>query len=194
LDATPRICIGKGLTPIINTMKRQVRRKNLMSQTESDHKLLAVVHLLHRAVQVADAAFVRQMGESQLTPRQFAVLVAVSEQPSRNQTNLVAKTGIDRSTLADIVRRLVDDGVLQRKRCKEDVRSYAVRLTPKGEEILSTAEPAAKRANEELLGLLPAKTQSELMTNLWRIVDTIGQQEQPALPKPVRRPKIRAVA
>jgi DNA-binding MarR family transcriptional regulator len=165
-----------------------------MPQKESDPKLLAVVHLLHRAVQVADAAFVRQMGESLLTPRQYAVLVAVAEQPNCNQTNLVAKTGIDRSTLADIVRRLVDDGVLHRRRCKEDVRSYAVRLTPKGEEILSAAEPAAKRANDEVLGLLPERTQIDLMTNLWKIVDAIGQQEQPALPKPVRRPKIRAVA
>ncbi|MFZ1102753.1 MAG: helix-turn-helix domain-containing protein, partial [Hyphomicrobiaceae bacterium] len=39
------------------------------------------------------------------------------------------RTGIDRSTLADIVRRLTRKGLLQRCRTNEDARAYAVRLT-----------------------------------------------------------------
>jgi DNA-binding MarR family transcriptional regulator len=56
------------------------------------------------------------MGDGDLAPRQHAVLVAVSQNEGLSQTNLVEKTGVDRSTLADIVRRMLKKGLLQRRR------------------------------------------------------------------------------
>jgi DNA-binding MarR family transcriptional regulator len=46
------------------------------------------------------------MKDGDLTPRQLAVLVTVANNEGLSQTGLVDRTGIDRSTLADIVRRL----------------------------------------------------------------------------------------
>ena len=62
------------------------------------------LHLLHRAGQRAGEVFAREMG-SDLTPRQYAVLASVAKSEGLSQTDLVAATGIDRSTLADVVRR-----------------------------------------------------------------------------------------
>ena len=76
----------------------------------------SALHLLHRAGQCADELFATNVGTSDLTPRQFAVIKAVEASEEPSQTMLVEKTGIDRSTLADIVRRLVAKGLLQRKR------------------------------------------------------------------------------
>jgi DNA-binding MarR family transcriptional regulator len=64
-----------------------------------------------------------------LTVPQLAVLVTVVENEGLSQTDLVERTGIDRSTLADIVKRLKGKGQLPRKRTKEDTRTYAVKLT-----------------------------------------------------------------
>ena len=66
--------------------------------------------------------------------------IADSDEPS--QTTLVERTGIDRSTMADIVRRLTARGLVQRRRTRRDARRYAVRLTDKGENALRLAEPA----------------------------------------------------
>ncbi|MEQ1711924.1 MAG: MarR family transcriptional regulator, partial [Hyphomicrobium sp.] len=55
------------------------------------------------------------MGAADLTPRQYAVLITVAQNEGLSQTNLVDKTGIDRSTLADIVRRMLKKGLLQRR-------------------------------------------------------------------------------
>lgn len=136
-------------------------------------RLSSALHLLHRAGQCADELFAVQIGKTDLTPRQFAVLkaVAASEEPS--QTMLVEKTGIDRSTLADIVRRLVTKGLLQRKRTRRDARMYAVKLTDKGANALKSAEPAARSTDERLLGALANGQRDGFLEALRRIIDAL---------------------
>ena len=65
------------------------------------------IHLLHRAGQCAGDVFQAEMSQGDLTPRQYAILLTVAQNEGLSQTHLVEKTGIDRSTLADIVRRLL---------------------------------------------------------------------------------------
>ncbi|MCK9911289.1 MarR family transcriptional regulator, partial [Microbacteriaceae bacterium K1510] len=83
------------------------------------------------------------MAHGDLTPRQYAVLVAVAQNEGVSQTLLVEKTGVDRSTLADIVRRMLKKGLLQRRRTKEDARAYSVKLTDEGWRVLKAADPLA---------------------------------------------------
>src|SRR5258705_9701452 len=61
-------------------------------------------HLLHRAEQSATDIFSRIAPSGMLTPRQYAILAAIEANQGLSQTGLVENTGIDRSTLADIVR------------------------------------------------------------------------------------------
>src|SRR4026208_1179775 len=90
------------------------------------------IHLLHRAGQCASDIFQGEMGAGDLTPRPYAGLGAVSLNEGVSQTLLVEKTGVDRSTLADIVRRMLKKGLLQRRRTKEDARAYAATRTERG--------------------------------------------------------------
>ena len=135
---------------------------------------VSAIHLLHRAAQCADELFALKSGKSELTPRQFAVLRAVSHAEDVSQTALVDVTGIDRSTLADIVRRLVERGLLSRKRTKQDARMYAVRLSAAGRHAIDAAVPAAAATNEALLAALPAGQRTAFITALQRIVETMG--------------------
>jgi DNA-binding MarR family transcriptional regulator len=130
----------------------------------------SVLHLLHRAGQVADELFAAEMAGSELTPRQYAVLAALASHEAASQTDIVRETGIDRSTLADIVKRLVQKGVLSRRRAKNDARAYAVRLTPAGNAILKQAEPAAQRVSDRLLRYLAGARRTELVDSLSSIV------------------------
>jgi DNA-binding MarR family transcriptional regulator len=116
-----------------------------------DSVFLSPLHLLHRAGQRADGLFARHIGDLQLTPRQFMLLQAVSEADGLSQTAIMTATGIDRSSTADLVRRMVKSGYLRRRRSKRDARFYAVRLTPRGRQILAMGRQAARRANELLL-------------------------------------------
>ena len=100
------------------------------------------MHLLHRAGQCAADIFASEARTSGLTPRQFAVLTIVAEEEGLTQTDLVERTGIDRSTLADIVGRLLGRGLIQRRRAKEDARAYAIKLTPQGARRCARRSPA----------------------------------------------------
>ncbi|MGI9405621.1 MAG: MarR family winged helix-turn-helix transcriptional regulator [Hyphomicrobiaceae bacterium] len=127
------------------------------------------MHQLHRASQFASDLFSNEMQDIDITPRQFAVLEAVMANEGLSQTDLVILTGIDRSTIADIVRRMQRKGLLKRKRTKVDARVYAVTLTDKSKKIMSRATPAAARADEKLLQPLSAAERSRLMQYLGKI-------------------------
>jgi DNA-binding MarR family transcriptional regulator len=130
----------------------------------------SALHLLHRAGQCADEMFAVSVGEVGLTPRQFAVMTAIANSDEPSQTTLVERTGIDRSTMADIVRRLTSRGLVQRRRTRRDARRYAVRLTDKGEAALRMAEPAARSTDEKILGALAPTQRDAFLRSLSRIV------------------------
>jgi len=113
-------------------------------------------HLLKRAVQYSVHLYMEEVGKSGLTHRQFTVLAAVDSFDGKSQTELVKVTGIDRSTLADLVSRLMAQGYLQRKRSKDDQRTNTVRLTPVGKKMLKASQAGAEDIDRKLLAIFPA--------------------------------------
>jgi DNA-binding MarR family transcriptional regulator len=104
---------------------------------------------LHQANQDYMAAFAKKLGP-EITPTQLQVMWAVSDLDSPSQTDLVDFTGIDRSTLADVVRRLVKNGRLTRKRNKDDTRAYIVKLTSQGSSDLRQARQKVTALDAEI--------------------------------------------
>lgn len=86
-------------------------------------------------------------------------------------------TGIDRSTLADIVRRLVERELLRRRRTKRDARMYAVALTERGEAMLKAATPAATEVDEHVKRIVGAKAYDALVEALGIITTPADEDE-----------------
>jgi DNA-binding MarR family transcriptional regulator len=135
----------------------------------------SALHLLHRAGQCAEVLFTNEAAKANLTPRQFAVLASVAQNPDISQTGLVEQTGVDRSTLADVVRRLVKKGLLQRKRTRRDARMYAVRLTTKGQNILSSVKPLASKVDQRILSVLRSEQRGGFVESLGEIVRAMSR-------------------
>src|SRR5690606_2096457 len=112
-------------------------------------------HLMHRVLQLALDIYAEETGPAGLTQRQFAVLEAVSQKSGLTQTDLVRATGIDRSTLADLVARLTTKGLLDRVQSTIDARAKAVSLSAAGEAALDAARPRVEAADKRILSLLP---------------------------------------
>jgi DNA-binding MarR family transcriptional regulator len=152
------------------------RRSQTVIQAED-----SIVDLLHRGSQVAEDCFARAMTAGGVTPRQFAVLSAVARAPNANQTEIVNMTGIDRSTMADIVRRLVTKGLLQRRRTREDARAYALSLAPETVGLMRQLGGDKAKAEEILLAPLSQEDRSRLIGMLRQLVEASARQEDQRL-------------
>lgn len=113
-------------------------------------------HLLHQALQFALDVYGAETegAPAPLTQRQFAVLAAVEAHPAPTQTDLVRATGVDRSTLADMIARLIAKGLLARERSTLDARANVVRLTEEGAAALAGMRPRAEAADVRILHVL----------------------------------------
>ena len=123
-------------------------------------------HLLRRAQQFANDLYTNEVEASGLTQRQFAVLFAVDQQEGVSQTALVQATGIDRSTLADMIVRMQNKELLARKRTDEDQRANSVRITSTGRKALRGAMPAVMRSETRILEALPARMRADFIKAL----------------------------
>ena len=83
------------------------------------------------------------------------MLEAVSLKSGLTQTDLVRATGIDRSTLADMVARMTAKGLLEREKSAIDARAKAVRLSEAGQAALEAARPRVAAADKRIMALLP---------------------------------------
>lgn len=135
-------------------------------------------HLLKRSVQYSIHLYMNEAGKSGLTHRQFTVLMAADAHDGRSQTELVQMTGIDRSTLADLVARLMAQGYLQRKRSKEDARTNSIRLTPIGKKMLKQAQAGAEEVDRQMLAALPAAERKSLIESLTALAAEMDKVEE----------------
>jgi DNA-binding MarR family transcriptional regulator len=134
-------------------------------------------HLLRRAQQYAHDLYAKEVGASGPTPRQFEVLHTVAQNEGLSQTDLVRATGIDRSTLADMIARMIKKGLLSRQRTKDDARANAVSITASGRRVLSGASAAVNRAESASLNVLPRAQQGQFMKALAAYADALDRLE-----------------
>ena len=144
-------------------------------------------HMLRRCVQYANDLFSRETGASDLTKQQFIVLAAVEQNEGASQTDLVALTGIDRSTLAEMVRRMIEKGHLMRERTEADQRANAVRVAPLGRKALRGARSAGDKVERTLLASLPVADRAKFAKMLSAIV-TAAEASEGQGPDEPRRP------
>lgn len=151
-----------------------------MSEGDGPFRLAASPsHLLHRAEQLASDRFQSLVGDS-VTLRQYAVLAAIAERPGLSQNDLVRITGIDRSTITEMMRRMQARGWITRATSAADKRMQSVHLAASGSLILAAATPAAKAADAAVLKLLPrtkARTFLNILAKLAKLADEAADKE-----------------
>jgi DNA-binding MarR family transcriptional regulator len=147
----------------------------------------SVTHLLHRVLQLALDYHAEASGPVGLTQRQYTVLAAAGAADGVSQSDLVRATGIDRSTLADLVARMISKGLLERERSATDARANTVRVSEAGKLALAEGGKPAARSDERLLDLLPPKKRESFVKTLSTLAAAADASVAPA--KPAAAPK-----
>ena len=148
-------------------------------------------HLLKRAAQYAAHIYQGEVGKSGLTQRQYTVLLSVDQNEGLSQTALVKMTGIDRSTLADLVARLLAQGYLQRRRTKDDGRTNSVRITAAGKRMLKMSQPGADEVDKIVLASIPPTNRKSFTETLAILSDEMDRIESDSEEKPVSKIRTR---
>jgi MarR family transcriptional regulator, lower aerobic nicotinate degradation pathway regulator len=128
-------------------------------------------YLFRRMQQIAVAIFVEECSEFDLTPVQYAALVAIRTHPGIDATRLSAVIAFDRSTLGNVIERLEVKRLIERKPAAQDKRVKLLYLTKAGTSLLRDIMPAVDRAQARMLQPLKPADRKSLMALLSQLVD-----------------------
>jgi DNA-binding MarR family transcriptional regulator len=128
-------------------------------------------YLFRRMQQIAVSIFMEECKAFDLTPVQYAALIAIHTHPGIDATRLSAVIAFDRSTLGSVIERLQAKDFIERKPAPEDKRIKLLHLTKSGAAILREIIPAVERAQARMLEPLKPADRKALMGLLVQLVD-----------------------
>ena len=128
-------------------------------------------YLFRRMQQIAVSIFMEECKAFDLTPVQYAALIAIHTHPGIDATRLSAVIAFDRSTLGSVIERLQAKDYVERKPAPEDKRIKLLYLTKSGAAILREIIPAVERAQARMLEALKPADRKTLMGLLVQLVD-----------------------
>jgi MarR family transcriptional regulator, lower aerobic nicotinate degradation pathway regulator len=127
--------------------------------------------LIRRLHQIHVAIFLEECAEFDITPVQYSLMSALAEHAPVDQASLAAEIGIDRTTVAGVLRRLEGRGLAARSGSELDRRLKMCKLTAKGLQLLKRMEPAARRAHDRTIAALDPQTRRVFAAALEQLVD-----------------------
>jgi MarR family transcriptional regulator, lower aerobic nicotinate degradation pathway regulator len=128
-------------------------------------------YLFRRMQQIAVSIFVEECKDFDLTPVQYAALVAIRTHPGIDATRLSLVIAFDRSTLGSVIERLEAKKYIERRPSVADRRIKSLHLTAVGRTLLQKVMAAVDRAQERMLVPLKSTERKTLMALLVRLVD-----------------------
>ena len=132
-------------------------------------------HLLRRGQQLHVAGWQRDVC-AETTSVQFAALTVLDERPGASQRELGRVLDLDRSTIADLVARMVRRNLIERERDEDDRRRNTLQLTIAGRDELARLRPRVEAIEPILTAGLSPSERAELRRLLDRVIGAAAAQ------------------
>lgn len=140
-------------------------------------RTVASVRRLVRGLRLAEQ---RTRAEVGLSAAQHFVLTSLTESAAASLSELAERTMTDRSSVAAVVERLEEGGLVATERSAEDRRRVLVRITATGRRRLHAAPVAPTTLLVDALGRFGATELDTLGVHLERLVEEMGLAAEPA--------------
>jgi DNA-binding MarR family transcriptional regulator len=127
--------------------------------------------VLRRAHFAAEAHYLHLAAESELTPRQFGVLLSLSQTGRSTIAELSERVHVDRNTIAEMVRRMVKRGLIGQRVPPHNRRVSEIWIAQDGLAALRKALPAAIQSQKEVLENIPPRHRGLFRKYLQLIAD-----------------------
>jgi DNA-binding MarR family transcriptional regulator len=104
--------------------------------------------------------------QDEITPRQFGILLTLHQNGTLTLTELARNISVDRSTLSEMIGRMVRKRLISKTENGADARSAKVAITPEGKSVLLKIIAGAMQQQRELLAPLPKSERARFVRNL----------------------------
>ncbi len=125
-----------------------------------DNKLSYMIFQVAKTHRGLAAELLRSLG---IYPGQEILLMHLWDQDGQTQSELIAKIGIDASTVTKMVQRLEAEGHITRTQSTIDRRAFIVKLTPSGQKLKPKVEKVWSDLNEATIKHLSSSEQNQLI-------------------------------
>lgn len=137
--------------------------------------------LVRRLHQIHVAMFFEECKAQSITPVQNAILTSLSVRPGLDQTSLGQEVGLDRTTTADVLKRMEERGLVERRPHPTDRRARQVHLTLEGQKVFDSLRGDVARAQERILEPLQPAERAMFMHLLNILVEANNQYSRTVL-------------
>jgi DNA-binding MarR family transcriptional regulator len=127
---------------------------------------------IRRLRQIAAALFAAEAAAFDITGQQWTTLQALGEFPRLEQNELCDILTLDRATMATLLVRLEEKGLVRRATSAADRRRKHVALTARGRRTLAAMAPVLDRIQQRILAPLAPADRSAFGRMLKTLVDT----------------------
>lgn len=151
------------------------------SVIETGHLWQRPGFLIRRLNQIHIALFFECCKDFAITPVQYGLLTTLSEQPNLDQTSLCAEVGVDRTTMADVLRRLEERGLVKREPSATDGRVKIANITAEGRETMKEMYASMREAQVRFLSPLGPREQATFIAMMMKLVEGNNQYGRTSL-------------
>ncbi|MDR5816708.1 MULTISPECIES: MarR family winged helix-turn-helix transcriptional regulator [unclassified Caballeronia] len=151
------------------------------SGIETGHLWQRPGFLIRRLNQIHIALFFECCKDFAITPVQYGLLTTLSERPGLDQTSLCAEVGVDRTTMADVLRRLEERGLVKREPSPNDGRLKLANITAKGRRTMKEMYGSMRQAQVKFLEPLSAEDRVHFVRMMMKLVEGNNQYGRTSL-------------
>lgn len=129
-------------------------------------------YLIRRLTQIGQAIFFDLCKSESITPLQVGMLTALSVNPWLDQKAICRELVLDRTTAAEVLKRLQDKGLVESRVNPDDRRSRLSVITKPGLNLINDLQGSIHRSQELLIEPLSPEERVEFMRLLAKLVDS----------------------
>ena len=134
--------------------------------------------LIRRLTQIGQAIFFDLCKSESITPLQVGMLTALSMNPWLDQKAIGRELSLDRTTTAEVLKRLVDKGLVETRVNPDDRRSRLSVITTDGLNLINELQESIHRSQELLIEPLSPDDRAVFMKLLAQLVDAHEKMEK----------------
>ncbi|WP_059413179.1 MarR family winged helix-turn-helix transcriptional regulator [Cupriavidus basilensis] len=129
--------------------------------------------LLRRAHQISVAIFEDSFAALELTPSQYAVLIALHNIERASQNDVARALGVNKVSVSQVAQSLEERGWVTRETSADDRRQRQLALSAKGRKALSRSMEMADAAYDALMAPFDAAERRQFIALLQRVVTSL---------------------